>query len=340
VRKVGLFAGSECLEADLPRPPESGSEFGRALCRERLDALLLDQAREEGAEVRQPWSLTDICLARDRFRLIGKDLATSTTEELSARLAIAAHGSWNSGALATQPPRQPSAPSDLFGFKAHFSKSRLPEDLMPLLSFHGGYGGMVHSDDGRVSLSCCVRRDCLHALRQRVPGEAGVAVQQYLEESCRGVRDALAGAQRDGEWLSAGPIRPGIRLPSRVLNADGLFLVGNAAGEAHPVVAEGISMAIQSSWLLSSRLTAWSRAGACRAALRRVAYAYASDWRRHFAPRVLASQAIAAWAMRPWAVAGSMPLLRRFPILLNWGARLSGKAEPVRVPALFVGRVS
>jgi hypothetical protein len=92
-------------------------------------------------------------------------------------------------------------------------------------------------------------------------------------------------------------------------------------------------MAIQSSWLLSSRLIAWRSAGACRAALRKAAYAYAGDWRRHFAPRILASQAIAAWAMRPWAVAGSMPLLRRFPILLNWGARLSGKAEPVRVPA-------
>ena len=30
----------------------------------------------------------------------------------------------------------------------------------------GGYGGMVHSDHGRVSLSCCVRRDQLDACRR------------------------------------------------------------------------------------------------------------------------------------------------------------------------------
>ena len=27
---------------------------------------------------------------------------------------------------------------------------------MPLMVFPGGYGGMVHSDHGRVSLSCCI----------------------------------------------------------------------------------------------------------------------------------------------------------------------------------------
>ena len=48
-----------------------------------------------------------------------------------------------------------------------------------------------------------------------------------------------------------------------------------------------------------------------------------------FVPRLCASTAVAHWAMRPAAVAGSMPLLRCFPGLLTWGARLSGKATRV-----------
>jgi flavin-dependent dehydrogenase len=32
------------------------------------------------------------------------------------------------------------------------------------------------------------------------------------------------------------------------------FLIGNIAGEAHPIVAEGISMAMQSGWLLARLL--------------------------------------------------------------------------------------
>jgi flavin-dependent dehydrogenase len=42
----------------------------------------------------------------------------------------------------------------------------------------------------------------------------------------------------------------------RTLYREGTFAVGNAAGEAHPLVAEGITMAIQSSWLLADALAA------------------------------------------------------------------------------------
>src|SRR4051794_24271392 len=57
VRTVGLFAGNVTVRADLPR---SGGEFGRALGREHLDTLVLNQARHAGAEVRQPSAVTAV----------------------------------------------------------------------------------------------------------------------------------------------------------------------------------------------------------------------------------------------------------------------------------------
>ena len=81
---------------------------------------------------------------------------------------VAAHGSWESGPMPTQDLRRPPRPSDLFGFKASFIGGALPPDLMPLLAFPGGYGGMVHTDGGRVSLSCCIRRDQLERCRRQV----------------------------------------------------------------------------------------------------------------------------------------------------------------------------
>jgi len=196
---------------------------------------------------------------------------------------------------------------------------------MPLLAFAGGYGGMVHCDDGRVSLSCCVRRDQLARIRGQYPGDAGGAVLAHIQESCLGVRQALARATRHGVWLAAGPIRPGIRVDS----SNGIFRVGNTAGEAHPLVAEGISMALQSSWLLVERLTAWKRQNGSIESLARVQSGYASAWRKCFAPRIWASRAIAHWAMQATTVSMSLPLLRCLPILLSWGARLSGKASSV-----------
>jgi flavin-dependent dehydrogenase len=327
VRRVGLFAGSAVLTAELPAQtltpvappadPGEGSEWGRALGRERLDSMLLSEAAAAGVTVLQPFSAVEMRKEAGGDRCVA--VSGGEARELHAPLVIAAHGSWDVGPLPTQTLRRSPRASDLFGFKAHFRGASLPDDLMPLLAFPGGYGGMVTCDGGRVSLSCCVRRDRLGRIRE--PGEeAGEAVLRHLRVSCRGVDEALTGATRDGPWLAAGPIRPGIRLRT----TDRVLRVGNAAGEAHPVVAEGISMALQGAWLLAERLTAPRRRP-----LPSVAADYARAWRRAFQPRLVASTAIAHWAMHPAVVARAVPVIRRLPALLTWSARLSGKTARV-----------
>jgi flavin-dependent dehydrogenase len=330
VRQVGLFSGDHAVTADMPRPRTGtgigigmGDAWGRALGRDRLDTLLLQRAAAAGAHVWQPWSAVGLVNQGSGYlcQIVSREGGQS--QELRARIVIAAHGSWEPGHLPTQPARPVSRPSDLFGFKAHFLDSRLPSGLMPLLSFPGGYGGMVHSDHGRVSLSCCIRRDQLKIVR-RAAGQvkAGEAVLAHIKKSCRGVREALAGASIEDDWLSSGPIRPGIRRRG----FDGIFLIGNAAGEAHPAVAEGIGMAMQSAWLLCERLTAEPVGVLSGRALDAVRRDYAAAWRRTLAPRIHAAALIAHWAMRPAAVAPVLPLLRLFPIVLTLGARFSGKA--------------
>jgi flavin-dependent dehydrogenase len=310
VRRVGLFAGERVLSAPLP---SYRGEWGRALGREHLDTMLLARAASAGVAVLQPATVKR--LTREGS---GYCCGVEGRPSLVSRIVVAAHGYWEPGPLSTQPPSKPAGPDDLLAFKAHFVDTDLRPDLMPLLAFAGGYGGMVHTDAGRVTLSCCVRRDRIAALR--FTGEtAGEAVLCYILDSCRGVRDALRNASRDGPWLAAGPIRPGIRVRA----GGGIFAVGNAAGEAHPIVAEGISMAMQSAWLMAERLVA---RGPGRHDWHSVGADYAKAWRRAFAPRLRAAAAYAHWAMRPAAVAASMPLLRAFPNILRLGARLSGKA--------------
>ncbi len=238
---------------------------------------------------------------------------------------IAAHGSWESGTLATQRDRHPPHSADLFGFKAHFRATGLAPGLMPLVSFPGGYGGLVHCDAGRTSFSCCIRRDVLAALPRTAGEPAGAAVLDYVRRTTPAVADVLAGAQLDDAWLAAGPIRPGIRRCYR----DGVFLVGNAAGEAHPAVAEGISMAMQSAWLLAERLLWAPGVRGDRRVRDRVGREYSQAWRRSFAGRIHASQAVARWTMRPRLVDATRPLLRVWPQLLTLGASLAGKSKLV-----------
>jgi flavin-dependent dehydrogenase len=319
VRRVGLFAGDRMIVAGMPRFRDGGHGWGRALGREHLDTLLLAKAAAEGAAVWQPWTLVACDRVDEQYRCTLRCAPARKDVEVRARIVIAAHGAWDAGQLPTQPSRRAAGRSDLFGFKAHFLGARLPIDLMPLLTFPGGYGGMVHSDHGRVSLSCCVRRDQLEACRRLAPEcSAGDAVLRHMTSSCSPLRDALRGAVLEDDWRSVGPIRPGVRST----NHQGVFLVGNAAGEAHPVVAEGISMAMQSAWLLAGHLVRTPSLAEARTA-------YAAEWRRAFAPRIHAAAFIAHWAMRPAAVRLALPLLQAFPGMLTEGARASGKAAAV-----------
>jgi flavin-dependent dehydrogenase len=323
VRRVGFYSGNTVVHAPMPAPDDSDA-WGRAVGRESLDLELLEAAARTGARVFQPCSV-EACEDEGTGWRASVAGPGGDRFELAARVVVAAHGSWERGRLATQAGRVAPRRGDLVGFKAHFRSTRLPADAMPLLLFPGGYGGLVASDAGRTSFSCCIRRDALRACRAAYPGRsAGESVIAHARKHCRGLREALEGAERLGPWLSAGPIRPGIRTLARPR----LFVAGNAAGEAHPLVAEGLSMAMQSGWLAASRIAAAGGLG--EAALREAEGAYAREWRGQFAARVRASSAFAALMLAPPTRAVATTLLEHAPAVLTWGARRSGKAAGLR----------
>src|SRR5664279_1596164 len=331
VRRVGIYAAKTMVTAELESTVGEAQNGGRAVGREQLDTLLLQRAAAAGAKDWQPWALSRFVDNDGRYDCTIVEKRTRQSQVLRSQLIIAAHGSWESGPLPTQDLRRPSRRADLFGFKARFLGGAHPRDLMPLLAFPGGYGGMVHTDGGRVSLSCCIRRDQLEDCRRKWPDvRAGEAVLLHIESSCMGVALALAAATLDGVWLSAGPLRTGIRTFGR----DGIFAVGNAAAEAHPIVAEGISIAIQSAALLCEQLIAHPELTSAHAdsarGLSGVRDAYARAWRNNFSRRLFVAAAFAHVFMRPVSTRIAATLLEHFPQLLTVGARWTGKADPLR----------
>ncbi len=328
LRRVAWCNGDTTIQAALPSlAHDVGAEYpwGRALGREHLDTLLLDRACELGAVVLQPCTVRSVEHVDGVHRCSVTD-AEGGAQSIDANVLIDAHGSWQHGPLAdTGRPRRTRS-SDLFAFKANFSSASLEGGMLPVLAFAGGYGGMVQGDHGLLTLACCVRRDRLQRWREEYRGvTAGEVVQTMLEREIRAVREALCGAHREGAWLAVGPIWPRMGNPRRTNGAreKGVYAVGNAAGEAHPILGEGISMAIQSAFLLCERLVD----GADDAT------SYASAWRRAFASRIRLASIYAHIAMSPGASRAALPLLKRWPQLISTCARWGGKAHsaiPVR----------
>jgi flavin-dependent dehydrogenase len=337
LRRVALLRGNRSIEADLPAATHEKYPWGRALGRETLDTLLLEQARSTGAEVLQPWSVQTLEGAPGDWRCGIRSMESGVTSILRSRVAIDAHGSWEALPSARRKRHGTDGAADLFAFKANFRGASLDEGLLPVLSLDGGYGGMVVADGGMTTVACCIRRDRLGACRLASPGlRAGEAIEAFLRRECRGVRIALQSATRDGLWLAAGPLHPGIRVDA----GDGSFRIGNAAGEAHPIIGEGMSMAMQSAWLLCTRLLDAGRTGnaSADAVQRDVGRRYAEAWRRDFGPRLRLAASFAHTAMHPASAASLVVLARAWPGLLTLGARFAGKARSVADPSSMASR--
>ncbi len=333
LRELALMGGKRTVVAALPSAADDKHPWGRTIARETLDMLLIEEARRVGAHILQPWSIKHIEGASGDWRCDTRAHDGTNTRSLGAPVLIDAHGSWEALPIGNAPGRPPHKPTDLLAFKANFRGAKLKHGLLPVLSFDGGYGGMVVSGAGLTTVAGCVRRDRYETLRHTRPGlSAGDTFDAMLRRECAGVREALRPATREGPWLAAGPLDPGIRLRGD----DAIFRIGNAAGEAHPILGEGMSMALQSAWLLCGQLLkprphqglsdgVWQG---------QVAQAYAAQWRRQFQTRVRLASVFAHAAMRPALATPLLHLASVWPGLLTLGAIQGGKTRYLAASAL------
>lgn len=325
LRQVAFVCGDRTIRASLPPYADAAHPWGAALRREHLDALLLERARQCGTHVFQPWTACTVEGDAGEFHCHVRALRNAETRVLTAPVLIDAHGSWQPLQYGAGKPQRHHSPSDLLAFKADFAGANLDPGVLPVLSFPGGYGGMVVTDHDAVTLAFCMRRATLEQARLRYPGcGPNEAAGNWVTGHCGAVRDMLAGAAQERKWIATGPIRPGIRIGRQPQHA---FLVGNAAGETHPIIGEGISMAIQSAVLLANMLGPHREKASDPRWQSGMRTEYARAWRRHFAGRIRLAAVFAHAAMRPDICGSVLPLLQRHPGLLGRFARWSGKVR-------------
>lgn len=326
LRRVALLHRERSVVASLAPAPGERLTWGRALGRESLDALLLEQARTAGTTVFQPWAVQTIGGQPGRWRCDLRSLESPRLLTLRGRVIIDAHGSREDLPSERRAVQMARSGSDLFAFKARFTRSHLPEGTLHLLALPGGYGGMVVADGGTTTVTCCVRRDRLSALRDAAPGlRACDSVEAWLKRECAGARQALRDAVREGPWMTSGPLKPGVHLGAE----DGIFRIGDAAGEAHPVLGEGMSLALQSAALLSSLLLGAGGSGRAPHGLSQGALQrrYEAEWRRAFLPLIRWAAGFAQVAMRPAGAQVLIGLAGLWPALLSRTALWESKVR-------------
>ena len=274
-------------------------------------------ACEGSRHSRRPWRLS----MRGGFRSIGSAHAARRRGHRCSRVMATRTGT------STQPAPVPPAAAPIGSFRLQGGVLRTPvfrKACCQSFPCRAGMAAWWLRSRGRTTLACCLRRDALSACRAMHRGvAAGEVVETFLRQSCRGVRESLQRAQRMGPWLSVGPLWPGAHPAA----GGAIFRVGNAAGESHPLIGEGISMALQSATLLAHELTRQSKAITARQCARICNAAMHAPGIRRFregcgSPRCTHTLPCARTCASP-----ARGISARWPALLGHAARLAGKTQ-------------
>ncbi len=226
IERVRIAAAGEAREARLPFPALS-------LPRRRLDAALLDAARDAGAELRLGTAVRRVERDGEGWRadLPSGDVARTAT----LLLASGKHDLRGR-------PRGPGLHGDLVGLKAYFRLApaavRDLEGSVDVVFFPGGYCGFQLVEDGSANACLVVSRERLARL-----GGDPWAVFAHLRESAPHA-DALL---RAAEPASSKPLAIG-RVPYGYvrLGTDGAFHLGDQAAVIPSFCGEGMGLALRS----------------------------------------------------------------------------------------------
>jgi len=269
-----------------------------ALSRGRLDALLLERAREAGARVMQPESVRGVV-----YGDAGARVRLARGAVVRADAVIHADGSGRH-----DPAGPVRADRSILGIKCHLRAGRGLEGVR-IRSVRGAYVGTIEVEDGLVTCACAVSTRLVRARGGDLDALLAAAWPGYRRE------------WRDTDWKTCPIPRSGYRRPGHARS----FRVGNAVAAVDPIGGEGIGLALWSGRLVGRLLArdGVHNSAAFVRAQREVARAYRARLRTR-----LPACRVAAWALaRPWLIRAAWPILTASPAMMGPWFRLTGKAR-------------
>ncbi len=264
------------------------------LSRAEMDQKLLDRARSCGVTVLEDAHASDLIINRAAVRGI-RVRFDNELRDYQALVCIDATGrtralgrKLKAGRNAHNGGRRPR----LIAFKAHFKGAQPAEGACEIYSYPGGYGGLDEVEGGLSNL--CFIVSAKEA--RRVGSDPDLVFRQLVFKNPRAAY-TLARAHRCTEWLSVSIERFGRH---KLVPADGLLAIGDAAAFIDPFTGSGILMALESGEVAGQAIPNHLeklRDGASFAALARD---YRQRYVQRFNSRLRACSLLRRVAFVPW----------------------------------------
>jgi flavin-dependent dehydrogenase len=290
IHRMRFQVGPRRLEAELPFPAVG-------LSRRKLDAVLLQAARDAGAELefgRSARSLTDT-----------RTISFADSGNIVADAIVLATGKLNLRGV--ERPGESARGSAKVGLRMALKPSAAcAADIAGMIELHlfgDGYAGLVLQEDGNLNL-------CLSVAAQRLRDAGGSPdrLLAVLEQEAPLLAHRVAAGTLLGEWSSIARIPYGWRAKETL---PGLFRVGDQAAVIASLAGDGIGIAIASATAAAKALLQHGPAASA---------AYQRDFARRARRPLACAELLRAVAESPGWSRPIARMLSACPQVLAWGA--------------------
>lgn len=275
-----------------------------ALSRYVLDHLLFEHARERGVDARCGVPVRDVSGALGR----GFEVATDA-QVFQARLVVGAYGKRSRLDRKLDRPFL-SERSSRVGIKAHY-EGAVPEGMVELHAFSGGYCGLLPIEHGRVN--ACLIADA--RLLKEAGGRPEALLDRVLAANLR-LASRMASLRRCTAFEAVSQIT----FSSKGVFAGDVCMVGDAAAMIAPLCGDGMAMALRSAEILAPLAAGHLRGDLGAAEFR---HRYEVAWRQAFHMRLRLGRWLHAAYHRPILAGAGVQACRMVPALASALIRLT-----------------
>lgn len=289
-----VFYSHSGRSLSVPSEWFGGNSSALGLSRAEMDQKLLDRAKSCGVTVLEDAHASDLIFNRAAVRGI-RVRCCDELHDYHSLMCIDATGRTRALARKLKSDRQAHNGGNrprLIAFKAHFRNAQPAEGACEIYSYPGGYGGLDEVEGGLSNLCFIVSAEEV----RNAGSDPDLVFRKLVVKNPRAAY-TLAGARRCTEWLSVSIERFGRH---KLVPADGLLAIGDAAAFIDPFTGSGILMALESGEAVAQSILNHLqklREGASFSAL---AHDYRQHYSQKFNSRLRACSLLRRVAFVPW----------------------------------------
>ena len=268
---------------------------GFGISRYHLDNILYQKLSETAAV--EIATVSAVCFLKEIF-----EVQTQVGGEYTADFVLGAYGKRSN--LDMQWKRNfIQKPSQWLGVKAHY-EFNMPEDIVALHNFNGGYCGLSQTETGAVN-ACYLTTYTAFKKHKNID----VFQQEVLCENPH-----LNHFFRNATLLFDAPLTISqVSFSKKETIENHVIMLGDGAGLIHPLCGNGMAMAIHSAKLFSEIFIESKNTGQTR---KTIEARYASNWQASFSGRLRAGMLIQKMLLKPMATQVGFKVAKVIPGML------------------------